>query len=143
MSNPKEEAVKKFLDHFHTKTLNVEGLRASLAPNARYQSIVPFAKTVQGADTIISEMERQFKLYEDCKCEMLNIATNGSVVFTERVDSVRMLHDGKVVLTRVAGIFDLDDQNRITFWREYWDSLDLADQIGVSGEVFKTMMQAS
>lgn len=143
MINRKEAAVKQFLTLFHATELDIPAIRAALADDARWQPVVPLAATVHGADAVCREAERQYKLYADCACEILHIASAGNTVLTERVDSVRMLDDDRTVVTRVAGIFDLDDDDKITFWREYWDTLDIADQIGISGEEMRKMMDTS
>ncbi|ALR20581.1 limonene-1,2-epoxide hydrolase family protein [Sphingobium baderi] len=143
MTNRKEAAVEQFLTLFHASELNIPAIRAALAENARWQPVVPVAAMVHGAEAICGEIERQYKLYADCDCEILHIASAANTVFTERVDSVRMLHDGRTVLTRVTGVFDLDDEDKITFWREYWDMLDIADQVGISGEEMRKMMVTS
>jgi limonene-1,2-epoxide hydrolase len=49
---------------------------------------------------------------------MLNIATNGSVVFTERID--RMSFNGNKVALPVAGVFEIRD-GKIAAWRDYFD----------------------
>jgi len=134
-----EAAVRDFLALFHATTLDIPRIRAALADNARWQPVVPLAATVRGPDAICAEAERQYKLYADCACEIQHIASSGNTVFTERVDSVRMLSDDRTVVTRVAGVFDLDD-GKISFWREYWDTLDIADQIGISGEEMRKIM---
>lgn len=140
MSNSKETAVRKFLALFHTAKLDLDAIRVALAPDARWQAVVPLANIVYGADAICREAERQYRIYKDCDCELLNIATSGDTVFTERVDRVRLLDGGKEIITNVAGIFTVDDEDRIVFWREYWDMLDIADQVGVSAETMRQMM---
>lgn len=140
MSNSKEVAVKEFLKLFHTTKLDLPSIRAALAPDARWQAIVPLADVVYGADAICAEAERQYKIYKDCDCALLNIASSGDTVFTERVDRVRLIDGGKEVITNVAGIFTVNDDDKIVFWREYWDMLDIADQIGISGEDMRKLM---
>jgi len=140
MAIKKEAAVKQFLALFHTAALDLAKIRAALAPDARWQPVVPLANVVYGADAICREAERQYRIYKDCDCELLNIASAGDTVFTERVDRVRLLDGDKEIITNVAGVFTVDDDNRIVFWREYWDMLDIADQIGVSGETMREMM---
>lgn len=143
MSDAKQAAVLEFLKLFHATELDLAGIRAALAPDARWQPVVPIAKMVVGADAICAEAERQYRIYADCDCEVLKIASGGDTVFTERVDRVRLLQDDREVITRVTGVFDLDAQHRIVFWREYWDILDIADQIGVSAETMRQMMDTS
>ncbi|MFM6832115.1 MAG: limonene-1,2-epoxide hydrolase family protein [Novosphingobium sp.] len=140
MSNSKETAVRKFLALFHTATLNLDKIRDALAPDARWQAVVPLAEVVYGAEGICNEAERQYRIYKDCECELLNIASSGDTVFTERVDRVRLLEGDKEVITHVAGIFTVNDDDKIVFWREYWDMLDIADQIGISGEDMRALM---
>jgi limonene-1,2-epoxide hydrolase len=142
MSNSKEAAVKKFLALFHTATLDLDKIRAALAPDARWQAVVPLANVVQGPDAICREAERQYRIYKECDCELLNIASAGDTVFTERVDRVRLLDGNKEIITRVTGVFTVNDDNLIVFWREYWDMLDIADQIGISGEAMRQLMDS-
>ncbi len=142
MSEIKERAVRSFLALFHATRLDLAAIGAALAENARWQPVVPIAPIVEGREAICAEAERQYRIYADCACEVLHIASSGDIVFTERVDRVRLLGDGREVVTRVAGLFDLDDENKIVWWREYWDCLDVADQMGMSGEALRAIMVA-
>lgn len=49
----------------------------------------------------------------------LNIAANGSVVLTERLDNFIMQH-GKAVSVPVMGIFEIEN-GKIKAWRDYFD----------------------
>jgi limonene-1,2-epoxide hydrolase len=137
-----EQIVRDFLALFHTSKLDVAALRSMLADDARYQPIVPIAPVRQGADAICGEMERQYQLYDECACDILNIAVSGKTVFTERVDSVRQLANGQKTTTNVVGVFDLDAQGKITWWREYWDGLDCAGQLGIDDKAMRAIMCA-
>jgi len=140
MSKAKETAVRNFLALFHTAQLDLAAIRSALSPDARWQAAVPLANIVYGADAICAEAERQYRIYKDCACEILNIASVNDTVFTERVDRVRLLDGGKEVITHVAGVFTVNDNGQIVFWREYWDLLDIAGQIGISGESMRQLM---
>lgn len=139
--NP-EQIVRDFLALFHTSKLDVSALRAMLADNARYQPVVPIAPVREGADAICGEMERQYQLYDECACDILHLAVSGRTVFTERVDSCRQLADGRITTTCVAGIFDIDDDGKIAWWREYWDCLDCAGQLGIDDKAMRAIMCA-
>lgn len=139
--NP-EQKVREFLALFHTDELDIGALRAALANDARYQPVVPIAPMRHGADAICEEMERQYKLYDECDCVIHNVATSGTTVFTERVDTVRQLANGQRTTTHVVGVFDLDDAGRIVFWREYWDALDCAGQLGIDDKTMRAIMCA-
>jgi limonene-1,2-epoxide hydrolase len=140
MSN--EKTVRDFLALFHTQKLDVAALRFMLADDARYQPIVPIAPVRQGADAICGEMERQYKLYDECGCDILHIATSGNTVFTERVDTVRQLANGQKTTTNVVGVFDINADGKIIWWREYWDALDCAGQLGIDDKAMRAIMCA-
>lgn len=137
-----EQIVRDFLALFHTASLDTQALRSMLADDARYQPIVPIAPVRQGADAIVGEMERQYQLYDECACEILNLAISGRTVFTERVDTVRQIANGQVTTTAVVGVFDLDADGKIAWWREYWDALDCAGQLGIDDKAMRGLMCA-
>jgi len=137
-----EQIVRDFLALFHTEKLDATALRAMLADDARYQPIVPITPVRQGADAIVGELERQYQLYDECACNTLNVAVSGKTVFTERVDTVRQLANGQRTTTHVVGVFDLDADGKITWWREYWDALDCAGQLGIDDKTMRTIMCA-
>ena len=138
-----EAIVREFLALFHTDSLDGAALRALMANDARYQPIVPIAPARHGADAIIGELERQYELYDECACDILHIAVNGRTVFTERVDTVRQLASGQRTTTHVVGVFDLDENGRIVWWREYWDALDCAGQLGIDDKAMRAIMCAN
>ena len=138
-SNP-EAIVREFLALFHTTTLDGAALRAMLADEARYQPIVPIAPVRQGADAIVAEMERQYRLYDECDCVILAVAIAGRTVFTERVDTVRQIANGQQTTTYVVGVFDLDALGKVASWREYWDALDCAGQLGIDDKAMRAIM---
>jgi limonene-1,2-epoxide hydrolase len=137
-----EQKVRDFLALFHTPTLDTGALRAAMAENARYHPIVPIAPVREGAQAICEELERQYRLYDECDCVVLNVATAGRTVFTERVDTVRQIANGQRTTTHVVGVFDLDDEGRILFWREYWDALDCGGQLGINDKAMRALMCA-
>lgn len=135
-----EQTVRKFLALFDTRQLDVVTLRSMLADDARYQPLVPIAPVRQGADAIVEEIERQYQLYDECACRTLSIAIAGTTVFTERVDSVRQRANGQRTTTHVVGVFDLDSNGKISWWREYWDGLDCAAQLGIDDKEMRAIM---
>lgn len=135
-----EQVVRDFLALFHTTSLDALALRGFLADEARYQPIVPLAPVRHGADAIVEEMQRQYKLYDECSCDILKVAVSGDTVFTERVDTVRQLANGQRTTTCVVGVFDIDANGKITWWREYWDALDCAGQLGIDDQAMRGLM---
>ena len=137
-----EKIVHEFLALFHTAKLDGAAVRAMLADDARYQPVVPIAPVREGGDAIVAELERQYELYDECACDVLNVASTGNVVFTERVDTVRQIANGQRTTTNVVGIFDLDADGKIVWWREYWDALDCAGQLGIDDKAMRAIMCA-
>lgn len=137
-----EQIVRDFLALFHTEKLDAPALRSMLADDARYQPIMPIAPVRKGADAIVEELERQYQLYDECACNTLNVAVSGNTVFTERVDTVRQLANGQRTTTHVVGVFDLDANGKIMWWREYWDALDCAGQLGIDDKTMRAIMCA-
>lgn len=137
-----ERTVRAFLALFHTSRLDHAALQAMLAPDARYQPIVPIAPVRHGAAGIVDELARQYDLYDECACDIVHLSVSGRTVFTERVDTVRQLAGGIRTTTHVVGVFDLDDQGRIAWWREYWDGLDCAGQLGIDDKAMRAIMCA-
>ena len=56
--------------------------------------------------------------FESCEWELLNIAADGPVVLTERVD--RFTVDGVPIVLEIMGVFEIAD-GRIRRWRDYFD----------------------
>ncbi len=59
--------------------------------------------------------------------EIRNLAVNGNVVLTERLD--RLSIGGKPVELSVMGTFEVDAGGKITAWRDYFDMAQLTSQM--------------
>ena len=81
--------------------------------------------------TSASAMIRGFMAnFSACEWTTHNIAATGNIVLTERTD--RFTHsDGKVAAIRVMGAFELSDEGKITHWRDYFDSAEMAREFGM------------
>ncbi len=53
------------------------------------------------------------------------------VVMVERVDNFEL--EGQWFHLDVAGVFELDDDGRITRWRDYYDLKSISDQVAAAG----------
>lgn len=144
MTPPQESVVRKCLTLFHAaKAPDMQAIAALFTENATYQSLVPSVEVRRGRDSILEDLSRQFSRYKECNCEILNIASNGQVVFTERRDHVTLLDSGKRIFSSVNAVFVLSEDNRIETWREYWDSGDVAGQLGLTGEQLYQRLQGA
>lgn len=96
-----------------------EALRPLLADDAVYQNVGMPAFT--GVDAIVENMGAQFAMFPDAYAfEIVNIASDGSVVLTERLDYIQA-PDGSKPAVPVMGTFVVGDDGRITRWTDYFD----------------------
>lgn len=66
------------------------------------------------------EMLAPFLAAEEIDWQLLGIAASGPTVFTERYDRFRFAGQ-EWTAVRAAGVFELDDDGRISAWRDYFD----------------------
>jgi len=96
-----------------------EALRPLLADDAVYQNVGMPAFT--GVDAIVENLGAQFSMFPDAYAfEIVNIASDGSVVLTERLDYIQA-PDGSKPAIPVMGTFVVSDDGRITRWTDYFD----------------------
>jgi limonene-1,2-epoxide hydrolase len=113
MSN--EDVVRRFCAAFDRR--DVDELCAFFAPDAVYHNI-PVAPVV-GIDAIRESLKSFVPATPYIEFEIHRLAAAGAVVLTERTD--RMELGGRAIELPVAGVFELDDDGRITAWRDYFD----------------------
>jgi limonene-1,2-epoxide hydrolase len=114
MTTSPEEIVRKFCDAWHRK--NIDELMSFFDADAVYHNIpVP---AVKGTAAIRAAFLGFADLMDSIDLEVLAIARNGNLVFTERVDRFRW--QGKVLDLPVAGVFEVRD-GKIVAHRDYFD----------------------
>lgn len=112
-------------------------LRPYLADEAVYQN-TGMPATV-GADAILQNLAGQFDAFPDSyEYKTINIAGEGSVVLTERLDYIRT--PSGVQGVPVMGAFVVRD-DKIVRWTDYWDTSLPAKM--VSGEDVSALVPAS
>ena len=109
-----EEVVRRFCAAFARRDVNE--LCEFFAPDAVYHNI-PMTPA-EGLDAVRATLEMFVPSSPYVEFELLNVATNGRVVFTERID--RMEFGGKSVVLPVTGVFEIED-GLIKAWRDYFD----------------------
>jgi limonene-1,2-epoxide hydrolase len=116
MSEP-VEVVRQFCALMEKR--DPEALRPLIADSAVYQNVGMPAFV--GVDAIVENMAAQFAMFPDSYAfEIVNIAADGQVVLTERVDYIRT-PAGAVAGVPVMGTFVIDDGGKITRWTDYFD----------------------
>ncbi len=142
MATAQEIVVQRCLELFHsTEIPDLAQVAQLFTDDASYQVLVPRFAPRQGLEAILGELTRQFGRYKECECEVLAMASSERFVFTERRDHVTLLDSGKRIYSCVNAVFELNDDNRIVRWREYWDSFDIAQQLGLTPEQFHQRME--
>jgi limonene-1,2-epoxide hydrolase len=109
-----EALVLKFCTAFGRR--DIDELLGFFTDDAIYHNI-PMAPATGKAE-IRAALEMFIPDSPAIEFEMLNIASNGPVVFTERID--RMTIMGNQVAAPVAGVFEVRD-GKIAAWRDYFD----------------------
>ncbi len=116
MSDP-IEVVRQFCAAMEKR--DPEALRPFLAPGVAYQNVGMPAFT--GVDAVVENMGAQFSMFPDAYAfEIVNIASDGPVVLTERLDYIQA-PDGTKPAIPVMGTFVLDASGKITRWTDYFD----------------------
>ena len=106
--------VTEFCDAFAKH--DAEALRPYLADDVVYHNI-PMDPCV-GADASIAFIAGFFAMCESMTIEVTNIAADGDLVLTERIDTFKV--GERVGPLPVMGVFELRD-GKIAAWRDYFD----------------------
>jgi limonene-1,2-epoxide hydrolase len=98
---------------------DAEALRPLIADNAVYQNVGMPASN--GVDAIVENMAAQFAMFPDAYAfEIVNMASDGPVVLTERLDYIQA-PDGSKPAVPVMGTFVVGEDGKITRWTDYFD----------------------
>jgi limonene-1,2-epoxide hydrolase len=123
-SNPEnEQLVRDFCSAF--RRLDVDEILTFFAEGATYHNI-PMAPAV-GEEAIRGVLELFIPMSTSIEFEMLGLASDGDLVFTERVD--RFVMGDRTVELPVAGVFQVRD-GKIAAWRDYFDLQTFMGQTG-------------
>jgi limonene-1,2-epoxide hydrolase len=116
-----EETVLAFVAAWNA--LDYDRVYALMADNIVYHNIP--MKPVTG----IAKVKAGFDAWPVDSCEwiLLNIATNGNIVLTERLD--RFARGEDRINVPVMGAFEVAD-GKITHWRDYFDMTALKPEAG-------------
>jgi limonene-1,2-epoxide hydrolase len=98
---------------------DAEALRPLIADDAVYQNVGMPASS--GVDAIVENMAAQFSMFPDAYAfEIVNMASEGPVVLTERLDYIQA-PDGSKPAVPVMGTFVVGEDGKITRWTDYFD----------------------
>jgi limonene-1,2-epoxide hydrolase len=130
-----ERVVMNFLRASEGRTQDVDVMTSLMAEDIVWQINVPLATPIVGREAARVEIERQNEVSTGMLhgSEIRAVASNAQTVFTERVDVVEI--GGLQTTFRITGIFEVRD-GKVSAWREYFDTTDPAQQLGVDATVF-------
>jgi limonene-1,2-epoxide hydrolase len=128
MADAIERIVLAFVHAAYGEHMDVEAMTALMADDFVWQLNVPLSPIIRGRDAARAELEKHNQLASGMVegSEIRTVVSNDDTVVVERLD-VNMIA-GKRVSFHVA-IFEVRD-GAITCWREYWDTGDIARQLG-------------
>ena len=123
-ANPdNEKVVRSFCDAF--ARLDIDEILGFFAEGAVYHNI-PMAPAV-GEEAIRGVLEMFLPTSQKVEFDVLALASDGDVVFTERVD--RFVMGDNTIELPVAGVFEVRD-GKIAAWRDYFDMQQFMTQAG-------------
>jgi limonene-1,2-epoxide hydrolase len=135
MSEKREAIVKEFLSAWgdgNRQFPDKERILSLMAPDAEWILWVGGDDVRRGHEAISAEIDREAPMMEFLKCGIRTIASSGTTVFTERTDQFTCM--GKPVTFDLVAVFDFDADDRISAWREYFDSASVAKSMGMEHE---------
>ena len=116
MATDAEKIVTDFCNAWPRK--NVDELLAFFTDDAVYHNIP--LEPAKGKDAIRGVFNTLIlPMIKSLQFKVLNSASNGNLVFNERIDSFD-LENGKTISLPVAGVFEVTG-SKISAWRDYFD----------------------
>jgi limonene-1,2-epoxide hydrolase len=140
MGAKQEAAVLNFLHQFTGGDWpDIDGLVASFAVDSVCYVLYPTTKPVLGRDKLKEELVRQAKTSKTPRSDVKAYASSGNHVFVERVD--HFITRGIQHTVSMSSVFEVNKDNLITAWREYFDSSDVARQLHINADEMAKLMQ--
>jgi limonene-1,2-epoxide hydrolase len=130
MGTESERIVLDFVHAAYGEKMDIEAMTALMADDFVWQLNVPLSPVIRGRDAARVELERHNEMSTGMVdgSEIRAVVSSDDTVVVERLD-VNVVF-GKRLTFHVTSIFDVRD-GAITCWREYWDTGDVAQQLGI------------
>ena len=130
MTSDNERLVLDFIHAAYGQKMDVDAMTALMSEDFVWQLNVPRSAIVRGRDAARAALTQQSGLSTGMieGSEIRAVVSSGDTVVVERVDVNDL--GGTAVTFHVAAIFEVRD-GEITCWREYWDTGDIAAQLGI------------
>lgn len=127
----KTEPVRRMIEAWDKRDIDL--MMDQFADGAIFDN-VPMDR-IQGKEAIRAANAAFMDMIEAAPWKVRNIfeAPNGTVL-TER-DDIFILKDGRTVNCPVMGAFEINEDNKITHWRDYFDLGDWNRQLGMDPDL--------
>ena len=133
MGAKQEAVVRKFFGFFDGGNWpDPATLSNLLAEDVVYTALVPTGKVIRGRAAVQAEFERQSGSATGLSVGIQVMVSNDRHVFVEKVDQLTV--GDAPIEHHVVAVFEVDEDGLICAWREYWDTLDVARQVGGSAD---------
>jgi limonene-1,2-epoxide hydrolase len=140
VTTKQEAVVLGFLGNFTGADWpDIDALVACFSLDSVNYVLFPTTKPVVGREKLKEELVRQAKMSQAPLSDIKACASNGKYVFVERVDSF-VTHGIKHTVS-MNSVFEVNSDNLISAWREYFDSGDVARQLHMSADDMGKLLQ--
>lgn len=130
MGSDAEKIVGEFMDAWGDGTQrepDTEKILSMLSEDIVWQLWIPGGPTLRGREAVRADIDRQLRFATFMRCGPVHIASHDGVVFTERTDQFQS--NGVTIDHHLVAVFEVDDDGKISAWREYFDPGDVNDQL--------------
>ena len=141
MGLKQEKAVLGMLEAWGAARPDVEHIVAFFAPEAAWTLYMPDGPTIRGREALLPEIKRQLSYCNSFVSTIFNVASSETVVMVERRD--QFVRNGLAVDQEIAGVFELNAENQITAYRDYFDLLDFAKKSGADPDALSGLEGAA
>lgn len=86
--------------------------------------------TYRGADAIKAELLATLAMVPTTTADVKNLVASGGLVLVERVDIFEMA--GKTFDVEIAGVFEVNDDGRVSRWHDYYDMRSLEERVAAA-----------
>ncbi|PHR50994.1 limonene-1,2-epoxide hydrolase family protein [Cycloclasticus sp.] len=115
-----EETVKRFCEAWDE--MDQDTILSLMSDDAVYHNL-PLGP-LKGCQQIADSVEGFLKMTASTEFKILTLVADGKRVVTERVDTFAFKDGSMMKELPVLGIFEFDNNGKISSWREYWDMQD-------------------
>jgi limonene-1,2-epoxide hydrolase len=126
MSDSADTVVRKFMETW--PRADIDEMMAFFSDDAVYTDGP--RGTSHGSEAIKAEMLSTLEMVPSTTAHVKNLVASDGLVMVERVDVFDMA--GKTFDVEMTGVFEVNDDGRITRWRDYYDMRSLEERVAAA-----------